>query len=111
MISWTSRLALRALVENLERHQGQRYQVYLAVRDWPGAPGPSREDIAKVTGIRLSSVCGRVAELLRDGALEKGPMKPQEVVLGHPQMVETLRALVYCQPPRQANPQLELFAA
>lgn len=109
MIAWSSRLALKNLLADLERHHGQRHQVYLAVKDWYGSPGPSREDIARITGFRLTSVCGRVSELLQQGILERGPLKFQEVVPGHPQQVETLRAIVYRDPPRQVSPQLELF--
>lgn len=39
------------------------------------AAGWSRNELAEKTGIRLSSVCGRVNELLACGALVTGPMR------------------------------------
>lgn len=104
MTTYTSILSYRDLLSDIERHDNQRRRVYAAVRDWLGQQGPSREDIACVTKLRLSSVCGRVRELLDDGILIKGPMKSQEVVPGKPLDVETLDAVVY----RHAEPRHEL---
>ncbi len=110
MISFSSRLGLKEFLENLQRADCQRRKVYLAVHQWDEPKGPSREDIARVTGMRLGSVCGRVADLLKDGGLARGPLKSQEVCQGHPVEVETLIALVYreAQEPQPAA-QLELL--
>lgn len=109
MVAFSSRLALKELLKDLERHSGQRRQVYLAVLQWQGITGPSREDIAQATGIRLSSICGRVSELLEDGAIERGPMKEQTVVPGRTTPVETLVAQVYRDAPLTEPQQLPLL--
>ncbi len=109
MVAFSSRLGLKDLLSDIERHAGQRHRIYDAIKLWPGAVGPSREDLSKACGMRLGSVCGRVSELLRDGVIAKGPMKTQEVVPGHPVPVETLQALVYQEPKANAGGQLHLF--
>lgn len=111
-IAYSSILAFRELVADAERRNGQRWKIYCAIRTLEEIGlTPSREDVAKKTGMRLSSVCGRVNEMIAEGLLERGPMKTQEVVPGKPTEVETLKAVVY----RTANPkenlQPELFDA
>lgn len=46
----------------------------------------TRSEIAEATGMRLSSVCGRVAELLERQMLTEGPRRPCRVtgVNAHP---------------------------
>lgn len=75
MIRWTSRLALATEVERLPR---SRRLVYDAVRKWDpviDGPGPSIEDIARITGLKEHSVSGRVNELKKVEALAEGPIK------------------------------------
>lgn len=111
MIAFSSRLALRDLLADLDRHHGQRWIIYQAIHGWSGSAGPSREDIARVTGLRLTSVCGRVKELLDAGVVLKGPYKRQEVVPGRALDVETLVAFAYREPVLHQvapTPQMEL---
>lgn len=95
MVAYSSRLALRDLIADVDRHHNQRRAVYEAIKAWSGSYGPSREDLSKAIPMRLSSVCGRVNELLKEGIICKGPMKDQEVVPGRLLQVETLSAVVY----------------
>jgi hypothetical protein len=61
-------------VENLREHRrsgklsGQMLAIYNACR--PGLDY-SRMELSNITGLRLSSVCGRVHELLEVGLLEE----------------------------------------
>lgn len=69
---YTSDLAYRQTTENLK---GLQREVFDCVRFWSGAEGPSLEDIARRIGRKESSVCGRVNELKKLGAIIEGPLK------------------------------------
>jgi len=71
-IRWTSRLALAQIVAQMPN---SRLKVYNCILNWPGAEGPSIEDIAVATGMKESSVCGRVNELKKCYAIEEGLLK------------------------------------
>src|SRR5690349_11604754 len=109
MIAYTSSVAHQILIQDVERHEGQKSAVYRFIRDWNDYPGPSREDVARGTGLRLASVCGRVKELIDSGIIEKSFFKEQEVVPGKPLKVETLRAIAYKPMDLKQSPQLDLF--
>jgi hypothetical protein len=116
-ISYTSRAALAQIIGDLI---GRQREVYDAIANWISSDspesgtdperseGPSIEDVAAKLGIKESSVCGRVNELLAAGAIECGPFKTNRT--GH--QAKTYRALVfkpYSPPPADA-PQGDLFA-
>ena len=74
-IRWTSRLSL---AQEIDRLSGRRRTVYECIRTWDPAiqgPGPSIADIAATTGLKECSVCGRVNELRKLGAIADGPLK------------------------------------
>lgn len=97
-IRWTSRLAVAELVDELA---GRRLEVYSAIRAWDPVeqgPGPSIEDLAKVTGRKESTVCARIDELRKHGLIAEGPLKTNST--GKQAM--TYIALAWCeQPPQQ----------
>jgi len=102
-IAYTSRLSYLATQAQIS---GKRREVYDAIRDWTGGGQPCNDDLAEVTGLRLGSVCGRVNELKKLGAIEEAPVKTSPVT-GHP--VKTYRAVVYRQATPRTEPQQELF--
>lgn len=102
-ISFTSRLGYLSIQGSLA---GQQRRVYEAIRDWTGEGLPCIEEIAKVTGMRLSSVCGRVNELRAAGCIEDAPMKLNPYT---GKTVKSYRAIVYREPSTRTDPQLELF--
>lgn len=74
-VSWTSRLSLAKLADELA---GRKLEVYAAIRKWDpvvDGPGPSIEDLAEVTGRKESSICGRLADLSDLGLISRGPLK------------------------------------
>lgn len=74
-IRWTSRLAVAELTEELA---GRRLEVYTAIRAWDPVehgPGPSIEDIARVTERKESTVCARIDELRKLSLIVEGPLK------------------------------------
>ena len=73
----------RAVVDVLGNHPG----------------GMTRAEIAQASGLRLSSVCGRVGELLERGAVEEAARRPCSVTG------------ITAQTLRLARVQRELFAA
>ena len=110
-ISFTSR---EALLNSLAKLSGRRKEVYdfiaQFVADDTGA-GPSIEDIARGLGVKESTVCGRVNELLHPdcAALELAPVKLNAT--GN--RARTYRALVFREyrPPVAPQAQLDFFGA
>lgn len=110
-VAFTSRLSFSAVQSQLS---GQRLRVYDAVRWWNPAtrgPGPSIEDIAAVTGLKESSVCGRVNELTDpdrysgETPLIFGPIKQNDAT---GKRAKTYIARVYKEPQKSNTPQLTL---
>lgn len=56
----------------------QRTLIAQAVAE-AGARGLTRNEIARITSLRVSIVCWRVAELLEDGSLGTGPQRVDAV--------------------------------
>ena len=102
-IAFTSRLGYLSVQRNIS---GQKRAVYEAIRDWTGDGLPCNDDLASATGLRLSSICGRVNELREQGCIEDAPMK-QSPITGHP--VKTYRAIVYREPEQKQEPVDDLF--
>jgi len=98
MIRYTSRISLLEEIPNLP---ASRARVYDTVYRWLGKVGPSIEDIADHLNMKESSVCGRVNELKKSGALEEGEIKKNST--GKKAM--TYVACVYREPedPRQTT--------
>lgn len=92
-VAFTSRLSYLAIQEELA---GLQREVWAAVRDWPAGAGPSIAELAVRLGRKESSICGRVNELRRAGAIEDGPLK----MGGCGKQVKTYRALVWQAPAR-----------
>lgn len=72
----TSRDAYAAFVMGPELGRQQRAVVDV-LGNHPG--GMTRAEIAQASGLRLSSVCGRVGELLERGAVEEFARRPCSV--------------------------------
>ena len=72
----TSRDAYAAFILGPELGRQQRTVVDV-LGNHPG--GMTRAEIAQASGLRLSSVCGRVGELLERGAVEEAARRPCSV--------------------------------
>jgi len=71
-VRWTSRTAFW---EEADRLPKSRKRVFDAIMSWWGGPGPSIEDLAQRTGMKESSVCGRVNELKEAGLISESDPK------------------------------------
>lgn len=74
MIQYTSRLAYKAVIENLA---GLCNEVYQCIANWDEStdgPGPSIQDIADRIGRKESSVCGRLKDLRTACSCDGEPM-------------------------------------
>lgn len=110
MIAYTSHIAIKALIDDTELHEGRRRTVYQAIKTWGNSVPPSRRDLVNATGLPINVICGRVNELLKDGVIQVGPLKEQTSG-DKTTMVETLVAVVYQNFQRkQDDPQLDLFS-
>lgn len=94
-IAYTSRQSYETVQNGLSR---SRRKVWEVIRDWDpaynasGQPGPTIEDLAKLTGMKECTICPRVNELRDEyGAIEDGPLWTNRT--GKP--AKTYRAVVY----------------
>ncbi|MDX2110603.1 MAG: hypothetical protein SFY80_10220 [Verrucomicrobiota bacterium] len=100
-VAYTSRVSYLAVQNGLNR---SRRRVWEAIRDWTPSfndteqPGPTIEDLAKLTGMKECAICGRVNELREDyGAIEDGPTWTNRTG----KHAKTYRAIVYkSEPPK-----------
>lgn len=95
-VASTSRDAYHALGPKLGDQQRQ-IVAYLAKhchRDW------TRGELAEGTGIRLASICGRVAELIATGTIEELPRRPDRLtrIAAHPLRLVPLQAELFNEP-------------
>jgi len=91
MIAYTSRLASKATQDALT---GLQREVWEAIRDWPADDAPSLQDLAAHLHRKECSICGRLNELHRAGAIQDAPLKRGLCGIA----VKTYRALVWHEP-------------
>jgi hypothetical protein len=100
-VSYTSRLAYASVAPKLV---GFRLEVFTAIKGWKGL-GPTIEDLHLHLGRKEGSICGRINELRKAGAIIDGPFKEN---LGGGR-ARTYLAVAWHEDPAPADPQLDLF--